>query len=239
MNNGASHVGEREGQVGDREGRIGEQSGTRANSVQTGKQTYENKTSQLKTNFTDQNRPFTSNWYGNHPNAWQYSHPHADAWAVAGLGGAAGWLGLGGVGAANVYTGGTSTSSDDGQTTDDAQSQNAATTDGDQLTLGVFAIAPATQNEATALVQLSANKQGQLSGTYFDVLTEQEQPISGTIDKQGKALFRAGQKGSVAFETTLADLTQSTGTLKLLFDNGQTREWTLARFDQERRPANN
>ena len=49
---------------------------------------------QLKATLPAGERPFTPAWYANHSTAWQYSHPHADAWAVASIGTVAVWLGI-------------------------------------------------------------------------------------------------------------------------------------------------
>jgi hypothetical protein len=176
---------------------------------------FQNKVSQLKTNFTPANQPFTPAWYAGHPRAWQYTHPHADAWAVATFGVAAGWLGLGAAGG-TVYT---------SETVD----SDAA---GDFLPLGVFAMAPKSERDASALVQLALNQQGDLRGNYYDVLTGQDQVVAGTVDKTTRrATFQVGPGGKVAFETTLASLTRPTGSVTLRFQDGRTRQWTLARFD--------
>lgn len=182
---------------------------------------FQNKVSQLKTNFTPTTQPFTPSWYANHPAAWQYTHPHADAWAVAGFGTAATWLGL------RAATNG-------GYVTDETTSD----TEGDDtsvdefLPLGVFALAPQNEKDASALVQLAVNKQGELHGNYYDVLTAQDQTVAGKVDKQSqRATFKVSPGGNVSFETSLANLTQTSGWITLRFANGQSRQWTLARFD--------
>jgi hypothetical protein len=180
----------------------------------------QNKVSQLKTNFTAGNQPFTASWYANHPRAWQYTHPHADAWAVAGYGRAAAWLGLAAV-TNDAYVIDDVTTGD----TDDADQ-------GEFLPLGVFALAPQNERDANALVQLAVNKQGEVAGNYYDVLTGQDQTIAGKVDKQSKQVtFAVSPGGNVSFETSLANLTQARGSITLRFANGQSRQWTLARFD--------
>jgi len=175
----------------------------------------QNKVSQLKTNFTPANQPFTPAWYANHPRAWRYTHPNADVWAVATLGIATGWLGVGRAGG-TVYT-----------------SETAATDEtGDYLPLGVFALAPKSEKDASALVELALDQQGNLRGNYYDVLSGADQTVSGAVDKATqRATFAVTPGGKVSFETTLANLTQPTGWVTLRFANGTTRQWTLARFD--------
>jgi hypothetical protein len=180
---------------------------------------FQNKVSKLRTNFTPANQPFTPAWYAAHPRAWQYTHPHADAWAVATFGAAATWLGVGAAGG-TVYT---------SETTDATDSSEA----GEFLPLGVFALAPKSERDASALVQLAVNKQGDLRGNYYDVLTGQDQTVAGTVDKATqRAKFQVSPGGKVAFETTLASLTRPTGWVTLRFQDGKTRQWMLARFDE-------
>jgi hypothetical protein len=201
---------------------------------------FQNKVSQLNTNFTPANQPFTPSWYAGHPGAWQYTHPHADAWAVATFGATAAWLGI--AAATDVYTSETTNIyTSDATAPDDASDDEQADVDpanprraeGEFLPLGVFALAPKSEKDASALVQLAVNKQGVVRGNYYDILTGQDQAISGTLDKRTqRATFQAGPGGSVTFETTLASLTQPAGSVTLRFAGGQTRQWTLARFDE-------
>lgn len=195
-------------------------SGNLAGNLKNG--SFQNKVSQLKTNFTPTTQPFTPSWYANHPAAWQYTHPHADAWAVAGFGTAATWLGL------RAATDGAYVTED---TTGDTEGGDA-TNPADFLPLGVFALAPQNEKDANALVQLAVNQQGELRGNYYDVLTGQDQTVSGTVDKQSqRATFKVSPRGNVSFETTLQNLTQAGGWITLRFANGQSRQWTLARFE--------
>jgi len=226
-------------------GKLQSQGGNVAGNLNEG--VLQNKASQLKNNFTPANQPFTPAWYADHPAAWQYTHPHADAWAVATFGAAAGWLGItattGGYAAdsGTVYTNETSDgddpaadeSRDDDQPQDEADATEASSApEGEFLPLGVFALSPKSEKDATAWVQLAVNKQGNLRGNYFDVLSGQDQTIWGTVDKKTqRATFQVGPNGIVAYETTLANLTGATGSVTLRFENGQTRSWTLARLD--------
>lgn len=187
---------------------------------------FQNKVSQLKTNFTPANQPFTPAWYASHPRAWQYTHPHADAWAVATLGTTAAWLGI--AATTNVYTGDNA----ENDATDSGAADVDSTAAGDFLPLGVFALAPKSEKDATVLVQLAVTREGEVRGNYYDVLTGQDHPVTGTVDKQTQqATFKTVPGGNVTFETTLANLTRAAGSVTLRLANGQTRQWTLARFD--------
>lgn len=102
------------------------------------------------------------------------------------------------------------------------------------LPLGVFSIAPEGQDEASALVQLAVSKAGQVRGTYYDLLTDHDQPIRGAVNKKTQQVaFTFGENGKVTFETSLANLTQPTGSVAAHFENGRTTSYTLARYAKE------
>jgi hypothetical protein len=102
------------------------------------------------------------------------------------------------------------------------------------LPLGVFSIAPQGQAEASALVQLAVSKTGIVRGTYYDLLTDHDQPIRGALDKKSQQVaFTFGDQGKVTFETSLGNLTQAKGGIVAHFENGKTSNWTLARYEHE------
>jgi hypothetical protein len=183
---------------------------------------------QLKTNFTAENRPFTASWYASHPNAWRYTHPHADAWAVASIGTAAAWLGIEAATDGSYYT-----SDTEDETTDPIED------DAQYLSFGVFGIAAPGSQDASALIQLAVDRQGVLYGNYYDVLTGKESPITGKVDKQTElATFKVEGNESVEFEVSLVSLTQPTGTLTLRTADGKTRQASLSRLEDPSAQAN-
>ncbi len=115
-----------------------------------------------------------------------------------------------------------------------AEGKNDPPKDTSFLPLGVFSIAPEGQHEASAMVQLAVSKSGQMRGTYYDLLTDHDQPIRGAVNKKTQQVaFTFGDKGKVTFETSLANLTQDTGAIAAHFENGKTSTWTLARYAKE------
>jgi hypothetical protein len=236
---GDRSIGDR--QVGNRDSgeRDNRDAAERARAVNAAKGSgkFANKTSQLKTNYTGKNQPFSGAWYANHPRAWQYANPRADAWAVASIGAAGAWLGLNALNNGTVYTAETAADNE----TDDSLAQEGETdlpADDSFLTLGVFALAPQQTTDANAIVQLAINHDGIVRGTYVDLLTNQEQSIEGAVDKQSQRVaWRVGDNGSVTFDTRLSSLTQSTGPVTLHYENGKTQEWTLARFEDDKPAA--
>jgi hypothetical protein len=241
------------------------QNRTPANAVKR-PNTVQNNASQIHPHYAPQNKPFSSGWYANHPQAWQASHSFAGNWASAGLGAATAWMGMSAVaGDGDTYADGTIQTGDDDSGDDNNQPAQAdqsqpVQTDQSQpvqnyqpqpavatqlaasgsevadesswLPLGVYALKDGNQTEATAMLQLSVNKQGVLRGSYYDVVSDQGQAIQGGVDKKTRGVaWKVGSNGPVIFETALANLTQASGPVSLHFANGQTRQWSLTRLE--------
>lgn len=194
----------------------------------------------LQASLAGRTQPFTAAWYTEHPNAWRYTHPYAEWWAVAGVAGLSSWLGYS-VAAASVTTAGATTSS---ATTTTAQESSAETesaaaataappADLEWLPLGVYATSPTGASQAHVYQQLAVSKQGELKGNYYDAISNAVQPIAGSIDRETrKASWTIGTNGGGAvFETTLDALVQtpSTATMK---SGSSSQEWDLVQMEK-------
>jgi hypothetical protein len=186
-----------------------------------------------------------------------------DPWAAAGLGAAAGWLGADALAADdypvdNYYTSDDSpqqsdaTSADTQQTADgDAEPEtfqpaysseqagqlaaNGATepADAKYLPLGVYTFAPVGQNDATGMFHFALSKQGVLRGSYYDLKTDKQENIQGSVDKKtGVVAFTVAPDSKVVYQTTLRDLTSQSGPVAVHDAGGKTTEWTIARAEK-------
>jgi hypothetical protein len=210
--------------------------------------------------YAGHHRPFSSGWGGGWGN-YGWNRGYGNAWVGAGLGATATWLGLsainnGGVAGypangATVLTGDTSdtgagfansaidrqTVTDDGSQADQAAElattgEAALPTDAKFLSLGVFSLAPEDQTEASAMLHLAVSTDGILRGSYVDLLSNQEHEIEGAVDKTTQRVaWTVAPKGEVVFDTSLKNLTEETSPLSVHFENGETRQWTLARYE--------
>jgi hypothetical protein len=218
--------------------------------------------------WANHNRPFSRGWYGRHRRAWGGGWGWGNPWAVADWGTTAGWLGLGagqapvwgGYGPAGttiyesdnesaaepaVGTPAPPTPSPESLVEETAAARALAAKGADEpaqgekfLPLGVFTVAPQDQTEASAMMQLAVSPQGVLRGTYIDLLSDEEQPIRGRVDKASQtAAWTFGAQGKVTFRTALPVLTEPSGPVSVHYENGQTRPWVLARYDKE--PSDN
>ena len=181
-------------------------------------------------------------------------------WGATTYGAAASWMGMSALGAGGgyaypgntVYTGDNGTT---GQLADTATPQAdaavanisplaGATTlaqqgaiepakDATFLPLGVYTMAPENHPAASVMMQLAVTKDGVLRGTYYDLVSDSEKTIQGSVDKQTQRVaWTVGNDGQVVFETKLADLTGTTGPVALHYQNGQFGRWTMARMQE-------
>lgn len=171
------------------------------------------------------NEPFTPTWYASHPRAWQFTHPHADAWAVASVAAATAWVGIvPAPGSEEVHT----------SETLDPEQAGKSQPEGDYLPLGVFALTPAGGQDPSALLQLAISKDGQIVGNYFDVVTGTTQPVAGSLDKHTQlATFKLQTPGAAEFEAALVSLTRTDGSIRLRFAGGEVSDWHLARYETQ------
>lgn len=198
----------------------------------------------VNVHLNGQPQPFTSSWYKQHPNAWQYQHPHADAWAAASFGAVTGWVA--GMATSPVYYNYNQTtayvegndsqpSSSEAQTEEAQQLTQSSTTDSSKeqwLPVGVYALVQGNEStKAQMLMQISVSKSGQISGSYYNVLSGNSQPLSGSLDKQTqKVAWTVAGNQKAVFQTDLQGLTQPETPVLVHYGQGETEQMTLVRM---------
>ena len=207
----------------------------------TAKSRAESAQSSFQTAMEGRTQPFTPAWYGEHPDAWHDTHPHADLWAVTGVAGLTNWLGYPAAASATAVTSttvaaasattiaaGTETAATATATTTDGNASNAAPPpDLEWMPLGVYATGPKDVAQAHVYQQLAVSKQGELKGNYYDSITNTTQPVSGSIDRDTrKATWKVDAKGGATFETTVDALTKTPSSVTMKSGGGQ-HEWEL------------
>lgn len=217
---------------------------TRGEKATQGKEQFQAQASQIQSNVQGRaNDLFTPQWYAQHPNAWQATHPHADAWAVATAASLTAWVGSAAYSGTDTIVVESSTTEEgtttDETTTDETTTTGTTTTNSvatdptEWLTIGVFALAQTGQTEPTTLIQLSVNKQGLLNGTYYDLVSDNGTPIAGQIDTTTeRAAWTVGPNSKNVFTTTIETLTSETGPAKLNLPGGKTQDWNLIRVNK-------
>jgi len=106
----------------------------------------------------------------------------------------------------------------------------------DWMPLGVYVITTdgkPSDAEPMMYLQLAVSKQGVLSGTLQNTLTDSAQSIEGMVDKQTqRAAWTPAGKTSPIMETGISNLTQDTTPVLVHFADESTQQWLLVRLDQ-------
>jgi hypothetical protein len=103
------------------------------------------------------------------------------------------------------------------------------------MPLGVFAVTSEGQQEEDRMLQLAVNKQGVLSGTYYNKSNNGAHPLVGRVDDQThKAAwyFADGTNDQIVFETSLDNLTEPQSTMMVHFTPGNVGVRQLVRLER-------
>lgn len=99
------------------------------------------------------------------------------------------------------------------------------------LPLGVWVLTQQEQGDATMFMQFSVDKNGLLAGAYKNVLTGDEQPLVGQLDKTTQRLaWHIGESTNTVYETGLSSLQNDVASVFVHFGEQQTQTWLLVRL---------
>ena len=219
------------------------QASERADELRTNAQGWVNK-------FNAGNEPFSAGWYADHPNAWQYTHPHADAWAAASLAATTAWIGAAAYDDGGDYS---TTVVNEAPTYDDASTAESvdqqspvaanvatdgqAADGGDWLSLGVYALEPPAGGEKE-LMQLAVSKAGEIKGVYYNADDNLSENITGTVDRATQqATWNVVSTPELQFSASLKTLTSPTGEVNVAAPNGVQQTWFTARLQEPQAAA--
>ena len=105
------------------------------------------------------------------------------------------------------------------------------------LPLGVWALAQEEEGDAYMFFQLSIDKNGVVTGAYQNILSGENSPISGQVDKQSQRVaWKIGTNNTV-IETGLQNLTQDVASCLVHMSGGITQTWLLVRLKQPEMPS--
>jgi hypothetical protein len=176
-------------------------------------------------------KPFSNDWYKNHPNAWHIHHN--DNWEVATAVGVLGWLGWQSARPYNnpVYIYDpvpVQTVIVNGQPTVQVDPINPA----DWMTLGSYSLMTGSGDPGTRILQLSVDKQGNIRGNYYDMITNNTNNVIGLIDRNTQQVrWTLDTNRQLTFVAMLDQLTQPQGVVSVKLPGGQVQEWQLVRME--------
>jgi len=106
-----------------------------------------------------------------------------------------------------------------------------ASSDGDWLPLGVFALTKPDQAKSDVSIQLAINKQGVIRGNYTDNVANKNYVVQGSVDKQTQRVaFTVGENTTNIIETGLYNLTKDEAPCLIHFGSDKTEQWLLVRL---------
>src|SRR5262249_14014963 len=194
---------------------------------------------------------FRPGWWTAHPLAW---HPlawgGATAWTWSTWPVLTGWLGWTAppvyynYGDTIVYQGNEVYSGGQPMATADQYYQQATTIadaaprvpakDEEWKPLGVFALVQGEQSDTSAVFQLAINKAGVIRGNYYNVLTDTNYEVHGTVDqKTHRAAWTVGNNKTTIYDTGLDNLTREQAPILIHFGKDRTEEWLLVRINEK------
>lgn len=105
------------------------------------------------------------------------------------------------------------------------------------MPLGVWALTQQEQGDATMFMQFSVNKDGLLGGAYKNVMTGDEQPIVGQLDKKTQRIaWHVGDATQTVYETGLSSVENDVASVFVHFGEAQTQTWLLVRLPSPELP---
>jgi hypothetical protein len=167
----------------------------------------------------DNNQPFSSKWYNDHPKAWKYNNNNANVWVVGSLPGVYGWLGWGDVPQEyHVHQG------DHGDHFDHSHY-------GDWYPLGVYSLMAGPGDMGTRMVQLAIDRHGHIAGNYYDMITNSNYSVSGEVSRQSQRVsWSLNKNQGIRFRTHISQLMQPYGTITVRLPGGE-QQWQFVRLE--------
>jgi hypothetical protein len=108
----------------------------------------------------------------------------------------------------------------------------APVTEADWKPLGVWALAQEDKGDAVMFFQLSVNRDGIINGAYANVMSGENSPITGRVDRATqRAAWHIGDQKDKVFETGLSNLTEDQASCLVHLGSGQTQNWLLVRVN--------
>lgn len=203
---------------------------------------------------------FNDNFFDRHDIRPPYYNNRANWWGLATAAGISGWLGWNAAPYYYDYDDGTfsgyygdSSSADEGTANYYIYSEPGtteaplpvpsttpiATTDtssADWMPLGVFALSKQGNADVTPnfYLQLALNKNGSLSGTFYNSTTNQTHEVEGMVDKENQtaAWKIADNANSPVMQTGLYNLTQSEAPAQVHFSDGRSETIAMVRLQK-------
>lgn len=195
---------------------------------------------EVRTNIPNRGQWFNNDFWKSHNYYPSYYNSHNDWWKWSTAASLTGWLGWN---ADPVYydyypDNGSNYWAPTQVTPYVDQSQYYApppTGSNDWMPLGVFALTKPEQSLASPnhYLQLAISKNGSISGTYYNSITDQGYELAGMVDPntQKVDVKSVNDADAPILETGIYNLTQPEAPVRLYFQDGRTKDMLLTRLE--------
>jgi hypothetical protein len=170
-------------------------------------------------------KPFSKQWYNDHPKAWYNDHNHWDdnVWIVATVPGVGAWLGWDNYPRNNNIVYGYYPGVNQQQIVD-------PTIFGEWFPLGVYSLMTGPYDNGTRMLQLAVDHDGNLSGTYYDMISDTSHRVSGRIRQSSqRASWSIDTNDQLTFYAPVDQLTQPQGIVTVQMPGGE-QQWQIVRL---------
>ncbi len=107
------------------------------------------------------------------------------------------------------------------------ESQSTQDVSDSWLRLGVYELMPEGESNARVIVMLAVHRGGTILGQSYEVGTEQQSAVRGTINKQTRQVDWTDTQGTVSVRTDLDSFAQEEATAAVRFHNATEATWTM------------
>jgi hypothetical protein len=162
-------------------------------------------------------KPFSSQWYEDHPKAWKFDKGDSNIWITASVPGLYKWLGWGNV--PPQYRVGYSNQVHD------------FSHFGQWYPLGVYSLMAGPGDMGTRIVQLAVDRHGHIAGNYYDMISDSNYSLSGDIRQSSqRAYFALNKNKYLRFRANIYELLQPYGSITVQLPGGDQR-WQFVRLE--------
>lgn len=99
--------------------------------------------------------------------------------------------------------------------------------------LGVYSLVQGSQTDANAMFQLAMDKNGNVGGNYYSVLSGQMLPVKGKLDKKNQRVaWTVGTNKNIVYDTGLGNLFQNQAPILVHFNKAKTEQWLMVRMQR-------
>lgn len=102
--------------------------------------------------------------------------------------------------------------------------------------LGVYSLVQGSQSDTNAMFQLAMDKNGDVGGNYYSVLSGQMLPVHGKLDKKNQRVaWTVGANKEIVYDTGLGNLFANQAPILVHLSKTKTEKWLLVK--QHRPPS--